>query len=100
MIKRFDGHKKSQAYVIVNEYEIGYVLVSYKTWIIEALRYEGGYKIRCSGLYSRTTIKHIGWFLRDYFPQLSCYDIKKIAGTDECIIIDKLGNVSTIWDGR
>ena len=100
MIKRLEGHKQAQAHVMVNEYEMGYVLVSYKTWIVEALRYEGGYKIRCSGLYSRTTIKHIGWFLRDYFPKLSCYDIKKIAGTDDYIIIDKLGNVSTTQEGR
>ena len=100
MIKKLEGHKYAQAYVMINEYEMGYVLVSYKTWIVEALRYECGYKIRCAGLYSMTTRKHIGWFLREYFPKISYYDIKKIAGTDECIIIDKLGNVSTIWDGR
>ena len=96
MIKRFDGHKKSQAYVMVNEDEMRYILVSYKTWIVEAVRYEGGYKIRCSGLYSRTTIKHIGWFLRDYFPKLSCYDIKKIAGINKYIIIDSLGNIKGV----
>lgn len=35
----------------------------------------------CSGLYSNTTRRHISAFLREYFPNISYYDIKLVAGT-------------------
>ena len=90
MIKRLEGHKYAQAHVVFDECKLGFVLVSYSTCVVEALRYEGAYKIRCSGLYSMATRKHIGWFLREYFPKISYYDIKKIAGTGDYIIVDKI----------
>lgn len=31
-----------------------------------------------TGLYSATTRKQIGWFLNEYVPQLSYYDIKRL----------------------
>ena len=31
-----------------------------------------------SGLYSATTRKQIGWFLKEYVPQLNYYDIKRL----------------------
>lgn len=55
-------------------------LISYVTEVVK-VTYKGGKRfIECTGLYSRTTIKHIGWFVREYLPDLTYYDIKAIAG--------------------
>lgn len=51
------------------------VLVSYVTPII---RIDADGWLECSGLYSRTTIKHIGCFLREYAPRVSYQSVKKI----------------------
>lgn len=32
----------------------------------------------CTGLYSATTRRHIGWFLSEYLPTFNYYDIKKL----------------------
>ena len=32
----------------------------------------------CTGLYSVTTRRHIGWFLSEYLPTFNYYDIKKL----------------------
>lgn len=52
---------------------------SYKTLVIQAdidLKYSKVMSIWCSGLYSRTTIKHIGWFLKHFSCSISYHDIK------------------------
>ena len=36
--------------------------------------------IECTGTYSATTRKQIGYFLREYAPDLNYYDMKRIAG--------------------
>ena len=59
--KRFEGHEQAQAQVYY--YDNGAkVLISYTTAVI-MVDAEGWLKV--SGLYSRTTIKHIGWFMRE-----------------------------------
>ena len=56
-----NGHKYARSYVIY--YEDGSVtMVSYTTPVIE-ISADGWMKV--NGLYSRTTIKHIGWFMRE-----------------------------------
>ena len=60
--KRFDGHK--QAAAKINYYNDGSVeLVSYSTTVITI---DSCGWLHVHGLYSRTTIKHIGWFMRMY----------------------------------
>ena len=55
------GHNYAQAHV--NYFDDGSVqLVSYRTIIID-ITPEGW--LSCYGLYSMTTIKHIGWFMRE-----------------------------------
>lgn len=55
------GHNYAQAHV--DFYDDGTVeLVSYRTLII-SITPEGW--LHCTGLYSMTTIKHIGWFMRE-----------------------------------
>lgn len=41
----------------------------------------------CFGTYSRTTIKQIGRFLKEYAPSLDYYSVKAIAGTETGINI-------------
>lgn len=58
--KRFQGHE--QAAAKINYYENGaFELVSYKTTVITVDK-DGWLHI--NGLYSRTTIKHISWFMK------------------------------------
>lgn len=56
-----NGHKYAATHV--REFEDGTEqLVSYTTTVIE-ITPEGW--MHCNGLYSMTTIKHIGWFMRE-----------------------------------
>lgn len=60
-IRKINGHECAQ--VKVYEYDNGAMtLVSYTTAVI-GINPEGWFEV--SGLYSRTTIKHIGWFMRE-----------------------------------
>lgn len=36
----------------------------------------------CTGTYSQTTRKQIGWFLKEYFPNFSYHDVKRAYETD------------------
>ena len=60
-VRKISGHEFAQ--VKVYEYDNGAMtLVSYTTAVI-GINPEGWLEV--SGLYSRTTIKHIGWFMRE-----------------------------------
>ena len=74
---KIKGHE--YAAVKVNHYNDGTIaLQSYNTIVIE-IDPEGW--MTCTGTYSRTTIKHIGWFMREL--GLTYYDAKAIAYTNE-----------------
>ena len=58
--KKFAGHE--QAAAKINYYNNGaFELISYKT-VVCTVDENGWFHI--NGLYSRTTIKHIGWFMK------------------------------------
>ena len=58
--KKVAGHEKAQAKV--NYYEDGSMeLVSYRTTVATV---DAAGWIHVNGLYSRTTIKHLGWFAK------------------------------------
>lgn len=60
MIRKFNDHKFAQCYI--REYDNGNkTLVSYTTPVIYI---KNGW-LEITGLYSRTTIRHIGWFMRE-----------------------------------
>lgn len=88
-VKRLQGHPSAQCKVILTGKAI--TLVSYTTEVIRVSRTEGGFIMACTGLYSMTTRKHIGYFLKEYYPNVSYQDIKAIAGTGESIILDIYG---------
>lgn len=57
---KFNGHESAAARITENNGN--YSLISYSTTVVELSR-EGW--LRVNTLYSRTTIKHIGWFMRE-----------------------------------
>ena len=60
--KKFNGHTSAQAYI--RTFSNGTIqLISYNTVVIEISPEE---IMTINGLYSRTTIKHIGWFMHNY----------------------------------
>jgi len=61
-------------------------LKSYSTFVL-CLTSEGW--LQCSGIYSRTTIKHIGAWLKEYAPGVSYYTAK------QCYTEGKAYNIHT-----
>ena len=47
---------------------------------------EDAYFLECTGTYSQTTRKQIGYFLKEYFGDLDYYDMKNIAGEQDVIV--------------
>lgn len=61
--KRLNNHEYAQA-KIINFNDGTIALQSYNTIVIE-INADGWMQV--NGLYSRTTIKHIGWFMREMY---------------------------------
>ena len=72
--KRLSEHPSSQCGVIVNK--DGTHFISYVTHVI-TIDNDGW--LSCTGTYSATTRKQIGWFLREYAPRLCYHDAKHCA---------------------
>lgn len=73
MMRKFKDHPNAQAWIIENE--DGYkALQSYQT-IVAEVDTEGWLHI--NGLYSMTTRKHIGWFLRELGIKYQPYQLAK-----------------------
>ena len=85
MKKRLENHPHSQCYVTENN-DGSLVFVSYTTAVI-FLNTEAG-TVECTGTYSATTRKQIGYFLKEYMPALCYHDMKAIAGKGEFKIAD------------
>lgn len=77
-MKRLTDHKYSNCYV--ETIENGVCFVSYNTPVIFLTHDKGRRKLECTGTYSQTTRKQIGYFLKEYAPDLCYYDMKKIVG--------------------
>ena len=76
MIKKLKTMPYAQAHIEIND-DI-YYLFSYFT-LVATVRYEDGDKwIKCYGLYSATTRKHISAFAKEHDVQFT--DFKEIAG--------------------
>lgn len=84
---KLNNHKYAQAQI--NYYNDGTIaLQSYNTIVIEI---DANGWLQCNGLYSMTTIKHIGWFMRelgfDYHTAKQMYINNMLFNiyTGECI---------------
>lgn len=60
-VSSINGHKYANVRVLITDDDT-VRLISYKTTVIE-ISPEGWLTV--NGLYSKTTIKHIGWFMRE-----------------------------------
>lgn len=74
-VEKITGHESAQAKIV--RYEDGSIsLKSYNTFVC-GINPDGF--IWCNGLYSRTTIKHIGWFAKligcSYYDFKNCYEL-------------------------
>lgn len=85
-IKKLSAHPYAQAFV---EYvdESNFYLWSYRTLVVEV----EDNKITVNGLYSATTRRHIGAFMKEYF-NLS-YQTAKMLYEDNCILDLSTGEV-------
>lgn len=85
-IRKLTNHKSAQCHVLIEDN--GTInFISYTTLVIQAIPHTSGkYALFCTGTYSQTTRKQIGWFLKEYFGDVSYYDMKKCAedGTGIC----------------
>lgn len=77
MTLKLRDHSSAQCHVNCQDDAIDFI--SYKTRVI-SIRIENGVRmVECTGTYSRTTAKQIGWFLREYASDLNYYMMKEIA---------------------
>lgn len=77
--RKLTNHKSAQCYVTIQDNGI-INFISYTTLVIQALPHpNGGYVLYCTGTYSQTTRKQIGWFLKEYFGDINYYHMKKCA---------------------
>jgi hypothetical protein len=81
--RKLTNHKHSQCHVEIEDN--GTInFISYTTLVIRAVPFEGyGYILYCTGTYSQSTRRQIGWFLKEYFGDISYYDMKRISGSGE-----------------
>lgn len=75
MIHRYlQNHPHAQCHIEQETFNsLNMVFVSYTTPV---LIIENG-EMECTGTYSATTRKQIGWFLKEYFPKITYQDVKK-----------------------
>ena len=84
-IERLKGHQQAQAQIIRDGNEI--ILRSYYT---NVLYYNVIDKtVYCTGLYSMTTIKHIGWFASQFLNGINYYDIKHSYNNNYSLIVSR-----------
>ena len=82
MMKKLTAHPHANARVIIAPVVI--TLVSYSTAVIDI---DSNGWLSCTGLYSMTTRKQIGWFLKEYAPAITFQMVKKCVETNTMINI-------------
>lgn len=76
-MKKFDDHKYAQAWIDDTRSDGATLLISYRTVVIVVT--PDGW-LHCTGTYSATTRRHIGWFMRLY--GLSYHTAKALYETE------------------
>lgn len=86
-------HKSAQCSVRVYDNR-DVVFQSYATDVIY-YRHSTG-MVYCTGTYSATTRKQIGWFLREYFPMLSYRDMSNCVANGDTILYNDYAHVRSL----
>lgn len=81
-IRKLDNHRYSQCHVEITDTATHFF--SYSTLVCSI---EDGW-LSCFGLYSMTTRKQIGWFLKEYAPRITFQMVKQCVEQDMMINID------------
>lgn len=79
MDKKFKlrSHPSAFCHVVISENKDRVSLISYETNVITMEKRPSGiWYLTCSSNYSRTTIKHMGWFLSDLRVGVSYHEIR------------------------
>lgn len=78
--KNLRDHQSSQCHVKISNNGKRIDFISYVTRVITITKSADGKRlVECTGTYSPTTRKQIGWFLKEYAPDLNYHDMKRIA---------------------
>lgn len=79
--RKLFNHPGCNCHVEINPINGDISFFSYATRVITLTKDKrGGRLVECTGTYSVTTARQIGYFLREYAPDLNYYDIKRIVG--------------------
>ena len=81
-IKKLTDHRYSQCHVEITDAAIHFF--SYSTLVCSI---DDGW-LSCSGLYSMTTRKQIGWFLKEYAPRITFQMVKQCVEDNTMIDIN------------
>lgn len=76
-IEKINGHEHAQ--VRVYKYEDGTIVL--RSYATDVCMIDKDGWLYCTGTYSRTTIKHIGWFMREYGHGFGYYTAKRAYET-------------------
>lgn len=79
--RNLKDHRYAQCHVEIMGETICFV--SYRTPVVFIIQKPEGRFVECTGTYSQTTRKQIGWFLKEYAPDLCYHDMKGIVGKGE-----------------
>ena len=77
-IQRLKDHKYSKCHVEIDGNKTTFI--SYNTAVIFMTIKNGIRTMECTGTYSQTTRKQIGYFLKQFAPDLNYHDMKNIVG--------------------
>lgn len=79
MKTKLKNHPGCQCHIV--HHENGRIdFISYTTRVLSMDCNNGQREMECTGTYSPTTARQITYFLREYAPDLSLADMKKIVG--------------------
>jgi len=70
--ERLKGHEQANCYILRSDNRIQ--LISYSTKVLDYDVIEK--TVYCTGLYSMTTRRQIGWYMSQFIPHLNYHDIK------------------------
>ena len=78
--KKLSAHPYCQCHVEISADKKVIRFISYSTLVIQVEISNGLREFECMGTFSQTTRKQIGYFLKEYFPDVNYYNMKDIVG--------------------
>ena len=73
---KLDGHESAYCHIEMSEDGYQVNLISYQTCVCSLSRTANSWYFHCDGNYSRSTIRHIAWFLDEFHTCVSYAEVK------------------------